>query len=314
MKDWIILSEEISNPDYGSYPGTKKVEDNMKNGFVLIDKPQGPTSSTVVAWIKEIFGVNKAGHSGTLDPHTSGVLPILLGKATRLMPALKNLDKEYVAVMKLHNNVSDEKLEKACKKFQGNITQRPPVRSAVKRVHRKRRVNSIDILDRQEKYVVIKVSCEAGTYIRKLIHQIGELIGGAHMTELRRTKVGVFTEDNCIKIHDLKDDVIFHEQKKENSLDEKVQPPEMAVNHIKKIVVKDSAIFSLLNGSPLYGKGILRLEKSIKENDLVAVLSGKGELVCIAVAKIDTDQMKNRNLCLRPDRVLMKKGTYPKFK
>jgi H/ACA ribonucleoprotein complex subunit 4 len=88
----------------------------------------------------------------------------------------------------------------------------------------------------------------------------------------------------------------------------------MAVNHIKKIVVKDSAIFSLLNGSPLYGKGILRLEKSIKENDLVAVLSGKGELICIAVAKTDADQMKNRNLCLRPDRVMMEKGKYPKFK
>ncbi|MCD6215457.1 MAG: RNA-guided pseudouridylation complex pseudouridine synthase subunit Cbf5 [Candidatus Aenigmarchaeota archaeon] len=309
---WITISDEISKLS-GFYPGARPVEELIKCGFLILDKPSGPTSSTCVHWVKKILGIKKAGHSGTLDPRTTGVLPILLGRATRLMPVLKNLDKEYVAVMHLHKNISQTELERVIKKFVGKIEQIPPVRSAVKRKKRERTIYSIKIIDRAEKNVVIKVNCEAGTYIRKLIHQIGEKIDGAHMIELRRTRVGTFTENKSHSFQELKDSFEFWKQNIEkNSIRSIILPPEIAVEHVPKIIVKDSAVFSLVHGSPLYARGILKLEDSVKKGGITAILSGNGELIGIGVAKLSVkDMIKAKSLCVKMDRILMKPTDIP---
>jgi H/ACA ribonucleoprotein complex subunit 4 len=139
----IIKAEEISNPDFGSYPGSRTVKEILNCGIVLLDKPSGPTSHQVAAWVRDVLGVKKVGHSGTLDPKVTGVLVITLDKASKIMPALMGMDKEYVAIMHLHEDVSESELKKAVKKFTGKIEQVPPKKSAVKRRKRTREVYEI---------------------------------------------------------------------------------------------------------------------------------------------------------------------------
>ena len=147
---------------------SKQISEHSKtlNGFFNIDKPRGPTSHDVCMIIRKILNVEKVGHSGTLDPQVTGVLPIAIGKATRLLRYLEH-DKEYVGVMHLHEDFPEEKLREAIKKFVGKITQLPPKRSAVKRAEREREIYSFEILEKQGKEVLFRVHCQAGTYIRK---------------------------------------------------------------------------------------------------------------------------------------------------
>lgn len=312
---WLRVSDEITNQEYGSYPGNRPVEELIKCGFLILDKPSGPTSSMCVHWVKKILGLKKAGHSGTLDPRVTGVLPILLGRATRLMPALKNLNKEYVAVMHLHKDVSQKRLKNVIKQFTGQIDQIPPVRSAVKRKKRQRTIFSIEILDKIEKNVVIKTKCEAGTYIRKLIHQIGEVVGGAHMIELRRIRVGPFAEERSHNFQELKDSFEFWKHAIEtNNIRSIILPPEIAVEHMPKIIVKDSAVFSLTHGSPLYSGGIVKIEDRIRKDDNIVMLTGKGEVIGIGVSKLSAKEMiKTKLLCATVDRILLNDKIYPKM-
>ena len=308
MKEKILIkSYDISNPNYGKYPGSRSINELINNGFLLLDKPQGPTSHDVVAQIKKILGVNKACHIGTLDPGVSGVLPILLGEARKVMPAFQKLNKEYVGVMHLHKDVDDKKIKKIISEFTGKILQTPPVKSAVARKEREREIFSFEILDRKERDICFSVKCESGTYIRKLIDDIGKEIGGSHLRELRRIKVGIFGEENCHTIDELK------KIQGTDDIREIVFPIEFAIP-IKKIWIKDSAIYNICNGAPLITIGISRLDDGIKKEEMVAIMSMKGELVALGVAKLSSKEMlKGKHIAAKTDRVLMKKETYPKF-
>lgn len=112
---WLIKSEEETNPDFGKNPRERTVEELVKNSVIIIDKNSGPTSHQITDWVKKIFQVEKAGHSGTLDPAVTGVLPIALENATKAMSVLTGLDKEYVGVMHLHKEVPEEFLKKQLK-------------------------------------------------------------------------------------------------------------------------------------------------------------------------------------------------------
>ena len=171
------------------------IDELLQKGVINLDKPAGPTSHEVAAWVKRILHIKKAGHIGTLDPKVTGVLPILLQDATRAVGALANLPKEYVCVLHLHKTVPDPLVWDILREFTVVLYQRPPLKSAVRRQIRKREIYYIDVLERQGNDVLFKVGCEAGTYIRKLCHDVGEALGvGAHMQELRRTKAGPFDE------------------------------------------------------------------------------------------------------------------------
>jgi len=120
----------------------------------------------------------------------TGILPIALENATKAMSVLMGLDKEYVGVMHLHKDFNENLLKDAVLNFIGKIKQIPPVKSAVRRVERERIIYFFDIVEKEGKDVLFKVGCEAGTYVRKLCHDIGQFLKiGAHLTELRRTKV-----------------------------------------------------------------------------------------------------------------------------
>ncbi len=312
----IEKSTEISNPDFGNYPGERKTIEIINNGIVVLDKPSGPTSHQVASWVKNILKIKKVGHSGTLDPKVTGVLVLTLGKATKMIPALMGLDKEYVSIMHLHENVSRKDLEETVKKFTGKIKQKPPKRSAVKRRRRVREIYDIKILERKENDVLLDIKCQKGTYVRKLIHDMGKDLGkGAHMKELRRIKVGPFDESSCVNLQELKDSFVLWEEEKENKIREIIKPVEFGAEHLKKIIVRDSAVNALCNGAPLAVGGICKLDEKIKKGDMVAVLTLKGELIALGYSKMDSEEIKNskRGIATSTDRVIMKIDLYPKM-
>ncbi len=218
--------------------------------------------------------------------------------------------------MRLHGDVSEDKLEKVINEFIGPIYQRPPLRSSVKRVVRIKRVYYIRILEIQGRDVLLRIGCEAGTYMRKLCHDIGEVLGvGAHMKELRRTRVGPFREDETlVTLYDVVDAYKFWiEEKDERWIRKVILPMERGVEHLPKVVIRDSAVDAICNGATLAIPGILRLESGIKKGDLVAIMTQKGELVALGEALMASEDMykKDRGLAVKPVRVIMKRGTYP---
>ncbi|MCD6367583.1 MAG: RNA-guided pseudouridylation complex pseudouridine synthase subunit Cbf5 [Candidatus Aenigmarchaeota archaeon] len=316
MRNFFVKYEEISDPNYGSYPGSRSVEELINNSVVIIDKPPGPTSHQVVTWVRNILGSKKAGHSGTLDPGVTGVLVVTLGKACKIMPALMGLDKEYIALMELHDDVQEDLLEEVLEKFTGKIKQIPPRKSAVKRKIRVREIYEIKILEREGRRVLMDIKCQKGTYIRKLIHDIGKKLGcGAHMRELRRIKVGPFGEDIAVRLQDLKDAYVMWKENGDTKIKEYLRPVEFGVEHLKKVIVKDSAVNALANGAPLGIGGISRIEEGITPDEMVAIFTEKGELLGLGYASMSTEEaMKKRHgLFAKIDTVMMDKDTYPKM-
>lgn len=312
---WLIKSEVETDPSYGKRPVDRTIEEQIPNSIVIVDKHSGPTSQQVVVWVKEIFGVKKAGHSGTLDPKVTGVLPIALENAVKAMPVLMGLDKQYVGVMHLHKEVPEEALREGIIRFIGKIKQLPPVKSAVARRVREREVYFFDVLEIDGKDVLFKIGCQAGTYIRKICHDLGIKLGvGAHLSELRRTKVGDFTEDQSHSLLEIKDVYEFWKQGDGNKLKNILIPVEHAILHIKRVFVKDSAIDSICHGSPVYASGLARIQENIGKGEIVAVYSSKEELVALGFSKMTSKEMfeRSKGVAVRTDRVFMEKRTYPK--
>ncbi|MHC1623106.1 MAG: RNA-guided pseudouridylation complex pseudouridine synthase subunit Cbf5 [Candidatus Methanospirareceae archaeon] len=304
----------VTDPRYGCAPEARSIEEHIEHGVVIIDKPAGPTSHEVVAWVKEILKINKAAHTGTLDPKVTGVLPVLLGAATKLADTFVS-DKEYVCVMKLHREVNEDELRNVCGEFVGEIYQRPPLKSAVKKRIRTRTVHYIELKEIEGKDVLMKVGCEAGTYIRMLCHHIGLALGvGAHMSQLRRTKSFPFGEENLTKLQDLKDAYVFFEEGDESLLRELIMPMEYAVEHLPCIIVKDSAVDAICHGADLTAPGISRIEEGINIGDSVVLYTVKGEAVCRGEATLNSEDMyrAEKGICVETKKVLMKPGTYPK--
>lgn len=301
---------------YGKRPEARSVEELLQWGVINLDKPAGPTSHQVVAWIKVVLNINKAGHGGTLDPGVTGVLPVALGRATKSIKVLLTGGKEYVGVMTLHRDVQRKKLDRVFEDFKGEIYQMPPVRSAVKRVLRTRRIYSSEIIEFKGRNALFKVSCQAGTYIRTLCHDMGEALGvGAHMAQLRRTRTGPFTDTNCSTLHQLKDAYVYwKEENDEGPIRSIIQPFEKLFDHIPKVVVKDSAASAVAHGAPLAVVGIIKAEARIKGGELVAVMSTMGEGIAFGRAMMPAQDMvkEHRGVAVQVERVL-KDDSFPKL-
>ncbi|MDN5321138.1 MAG: ribonucleoprotein complex subunit 4 [Thermococcaceae archaeon] len=320
IKREVVVRDEKAetNPKWGFPPDKRPIEMHMQFGVINLDKPPGPTSHEVVAWVKKLLNLQKAGHGGTLDPKVTGVLPVALERATRVVQALLPAGKEYVALMHLHGDVPEDKIRAVMKEFEGEIIQRPPLRSAVKRRLRTRKVYYIEILEIDGKDVLFRVGVEAGTYIRSLIHHIGLALGvGAHMAELRRTRSGPFKEDETlVTLHDLIDAYHFW---KEDGIEEyfrkAIQPMEKAVEHLPKVWIRDSAVAAVTHGADLAVPGIVKLHKGIKPGDLVAIMTLKDELVALGKAKMTTQEMltKTRGIAVDVEKVFMPREWYPKM-
>ena len=238
----------------------------------------------------------------------TGVLPIALAKATRIIQALINAGKEYVALMHLHKKVNQDRLLKSIEKFQGKIRQIPPVRSAVKRVERTREIYYFKILDIIDQDILFRVGCEAGTYIRKLIHDLGKEIGtGAHMLQLVRTKAGPFNDYKWHSLQDIKDAYEFYKEGDESEIRKIILPYEKATEHLPKVWVFDNVIGNLCHGSSLGNQGISKLTTNIKSNDPVAVFTLKDELICLGKSLLSFQDVikKEKTLAVVPNKVFM---------
>jgi H/ACA ribonucleoprotein complex subunit 4 len=226
--------------------------------------------------------------------------------------------KEYVCVMKLHSQVPEDQVKKVLEEFQGTLYQRPPVRSSVKRQLRTRTIYYNNFLEMDDRNVLFRVGCEAGTYIRKLCYDIGEVLGsGAHMQELRRTRVGPFIEDeSLVTLHDIS--YLFsqwQETKDESLLRKFVYPMEKALELMPKINVRDSAVDALCHGAHLTAPGVLSLDSGIKIGDAVAVFTQKGEAVTMSQATVSSEKMlkMDHGFVAKTQRVMMPRGMYPKM-
>ena len=240
----------------------KPINELLKFSIINIDKPSGPTSFQVSHLVKNFLGLNKTSHFGTLDPMVSGVLPVALGRACRLNDYFMHRDKEYVGIMRLHQLVSPEKLTEIVKLFLGKIIQLPPVKSRVKRAPREREIKEFEILEIQGKDVLFKTRVQAGTYIRKLIHDLGEKIGGAHMLELRRIKAGIFTEENLVNLYDLEIAVNEYKNGDEEALRKLLVPAEVISQVLPVIKANPNSLRQLLTGKPLFVRDILNFNLS----------------------------------------------------
>jgi len=269
-----------------------RIEELFEASFINIDKPSGPTSFDVVDTIRKMLNVSKTSHSGTLDPKVTGVLVVGIGRAARLLRFLPS-DKEYVGVMWLHEDVSENELKSAIKEFIGKIKQIPPKRSAVKRAEREREIYSFEILEKDGKKALFKVHCQAGTYIRKLISDLGDnLKVGAHMLELRRTKAGIFDEKDSITLYQLQEAYDEHQKGNEEKLKKYLQSIDLITKYIPAIEIKEDAVPRIFNGSPLYSEFMKNKDdiKKLKKEQFIALICNK-KLIEISRVTLEGNQI-----------------------
>lgn len=313
-REIIVKKESDTDPSRGQDPKNRPVSELIEFGIVNIDKPSGPTSHQVSDYVQRILHIKKAGHSGTLDPAVTGVLPVALGRATRIVQTLLPAGKEYICIMHIHQELPEEKVKKVLNEFIGTITQLPPIKSAVKREERERNIYYLDVLEIEGKDVLFRVGCQAGTYIRKLCHDIGQKLGvGAHMAELRRAKAGCFDESTLVQLQELLDaHYYWKEEGNEKFIRKVIQPVENAIAHLPKIWVHDSAIESLTHGRDLAIPGISKFHTGIDEGGIVGIMTLKNELVAIGNALMDSDAIsKNeKGIAAKTHKVFMKEGLY----
>lgn len=268
------------------------------NGLILLDKPAGITSFSAVSRVKRLLGERRVGHTGTLDPMATGVLPVLFGRATALSSFLLDSNKEYTAEIKLgittdsdditgnelkksEVNVTDDQLWEVLKSFEGRIMQAPPAYSAIKKdgvrmytlaregraepVSQRPveifRIKLISGLDDRNVFK-IETAVSKGTYIRALARDIGECLGcGGTLFSLRRTFAGGFDISLCTPLGKLS----------EENIGKHVLSEETAVSYLKKIEVSEKQAVRFCNGGPLSYDRVNLKNADIKENELIRV-------------------------------------------
>ncbi|MAG07685.1 RNA-guided pseudouridylation complex pseudouridine synthase subunit Cbf5 [Candidatus Pacearchaeota archaeon] len=257
-------------PDTKKIQETKPIKELLEFSIINIDKPSGPTSFGVDTIIKKELNLNKTSHFGTLDPMVTGVLPIALSRACKLMNYFIGKNKTYVGIMRTHKEISLEELNKQIKPFLGKITQLPPVKSRVKRQERERTIHTFKILEKNNKDFLFETEVQAGTYIRKLIHDVGEKIGGAHMLELRRTQASIFKENNSVKITEFLEAIEQYKKGNETPLREILIPGEIISTILPTLQVKPGCIKNLYQGKPFFKKYITSDYKP-KKDELITI-------------------------------------------
>ena len=313
----IVKKESETDEKYGQYIHQQSTDYLLSHGIIIINKQQGPTSHQVAAYAKTIAGVAIAGHSGTLDPNVTGVLPVILDKGTKLIQATLNAGKEYVCMMRLHKSISESEIRSVCSQFVGVIEQLPPIKSAIKRQLRKRRIYYLTILEINDRDVLFRVGCQAGTYIRKLCTDIGDKIGcGAHMQQLVRTKAAGFSDHEMVTLNDFADAVHYYKKGDDSQLREMLLPPQRAVAHLPKIWIDDKSVGAVCHGAQLAVPGVVKFEDSVRKGYMIALLSQKDEIVAIAESQLQGRQLEEnkKGIVCKTLRVIMPDTTYPQIK
>lgn len=312
------IDDDATSNRYGYLPDKRPLDILLDYGFIPLDKPPGPTSHEVVAWVKKILGLSKIGHSGTLDPGTTGLLPLGLGEATKALQVLTLGPKEYYALARMHSYISSKKIELVMKQFTGDIYQRPPQRTAVRRATRIRTVYSFDLLEQHERLILIRILCQAGTYVRKIIYDLGEVLSlGATMIELRRTRVDCLSErtGSFVRLHDILDAFErYKETEDETRLRQLIMPIEYSLQGLRGVMIRDTAVDALCHGAQLAIPGITAVPPNLRRGELVGVYTLKGEIVGLSEAVMTSEEIgtKTTGFAFIMKRIIMKPNTYPK--
>jgi len=246
---------------------TKSLKELLEFGIINVDKPAGMTSFDVVDFVRKKLKLRKASHFGTLDPMVTGVLPIALNRACKLTGFFLGEDKVYEGIMRIHKDISLDEVKKIIKeKFIGKIIQLPPVRSRVKRQEREREIKRFELLEKKGREISFIVECQGGTYIRKLIHDLGQALEtGAHMIQLRRIRAGIFYEKDSTKLDDFKKII------ENKELLKKIIIPAEIVSEVYPLVnVKEASVYRLLHGAPLDHKSLIK-EKKFDKGQIISV-------------------------------------------
>jgi len=254
----------------------KSIKELLEFGIINLDKPPSMTSFDVSDYVRRKLKLRKTSHFGTLDPMVTGVLPIALNRAVKLTGFFLGEDKEYIGIMRIHEDISVEKIEEAIKKgFVGKIMQLPPVKSRVKRQEREREIKKFEILGKDGKEVSFIVECQGGTYIRKLVHDLGESLGvGAHMTKLRRTRAGIFKEREITSKEEFEKAVEEYETGNEERLREMIIPAEVIGTIYSIVEIKEEFVDKLLHGAPVDSKFLIKKDK-IEKDKIVYVFANE---------------------------------------
>ena len=305
-------------------------------GLILINKPKGITSATAVAKIKRLAHEKRVGHTGTLDPLATGVLPIFIGRATALSGLLLDADKVYDATFRFGTvtdtaditgevlktnpvNITAEQINEAFKHFTGKISQVPPMYSALKKggvpLYKLARegktveieprtvtVNCITPLSELcDNEITVRISCSKGTYIRSLCRDIGEYLGcGATLSKLTRRETSGFTLENCVDLDALT----------EENIKDFILPEETAVNNLRAVRVSDRQAVRFTNGG---GLSLERLKfKPDYEGELVRV---KREDKFLGLGRVDSENNQIAIKCVinnytLPDKTAVALGTF----
>ena len=312
----IVLEPNFSiNQDIGLHPESMNVEQRLASGFILLDKPPGPTSHQIASWVRDLFELDRLGHGGTLDPFATGVLPLMSGKAMKLTKGILKSDKTYIAVFKFAENPSEEQVIDLLDKLTGRIYNVPPEISAVKVQVRTRKVFKFELLDMANNLLVTRIVCEAGTYIRTIARDMGLLLGQkVELKELRRENSGMFELSQCVTLQEIADAVwLWKECDNPEALEKIIHPTEKLLANRSYIVVKDSAASALCHGAPLLRPGLISIDDNISVGQEVVVFTNKDEVVGIVKMTVSSDEiikLENGQIG-KPVMVLMEQERYP---
>ena len=286
----------MNGTDLTAPPFPAVIRERIAQGaFLLVDKPRGPTSHQVAAWVRDLLGVERAGHAGTLDPHVSGLLWVGVGPALKLLPLLLDFPKRYVAVVDLHGRAPAAELSAVLAEFQGPIFQTPPVRSAVRRERRIRTIYRLTLLEREGPHLLLDVTCESGTYIRSLAVDLGEALGvGAHLAELRRVGTGPFKEAQATTLHGLADAVAEARHGSLDSLLRLLHPIEEVRREFPQVLLKPGAAAAVAHGAGVARGGIRSISRPFPEGAQVVLIAPDGAFLGIGEAQVASDRFSSR--------------------
>jgi tRNA pseudouridine55 synthase len=308
------------------------------DGVLVIDKPSGPTSFEVIRRLKKWMKSEKIGHTGTLDPLATGVLPLCFNQATKLVPFLMEGIKEYEVMMKLgvetdtqdstgrviresrNPEITEDMLLSTIKAFEGRVKQVPPMFSALKyhgrplyqlarqgieleREEREVEIKSIQVTGINLPYCSFTVSCSKGTYIRTLCADIGTRLScGAHLVALRRVKVGPFTLRDSISLEEAE------MRSRRGLIQEKIIPLAEAIPDFSPIVFGPDLSEKVRRGMSIYPRDLKTvLLPLLKMGEKVKILSREGKLLAVAELLMDTpiQEVTNGQGVLRLNRVFV---------
>ena len=316
MSRIILDSEAKTDDEIGKIPDMRTVEERLEAGFILLDKAAGPSSHQVASWARDMFGLERLGHGGTLDPFATGVLPLMAGKSMKLTKKILTHNKTYICVFRFASEPDSKMLEEVMSNMTGRVFNVPPEISAVKIQVRSRRIFTFDKLDFKNNQMVARVECEAGTYIRTMARDMGLLLNmKVELKELRREVSGIFKLEDCVTLQQLADAYwLWKELSQPEALLRIIHPIEKLLLDYPSVTVKDSAAAALSHGAPLLRPGIVSIDPAIGDGRDIVVNTMKGETVGIVNMLVTSDSVKGMESgeIARPSMVLLNQDLYPR--